>query len=93
VSGTVEVDLSRHVDRGGGIYDDGRHAVYRVLTDCPPGVDVRVRLGRAIYVYADVLDVLAELTAGARSVEVVGTDPRGPAYVVPRLRERMEVVV
>jgi hypothetical protein len=93
VSGVVEVDLSRHVDRAGGIYDDAHHVVHRSLSDCPAGVDVRVRLGRAIYVFGPVIDVLAELTAEARSVEVVGSDPRGPAYVVPRLRERLEVVV
>jgi hypothetical protein len=93
VSGFVEVDLSRHVDRASGIYDDATAVIHRSLSGCPAGVDVRVRLGRAIYVFGPVIDVLAELTAEARSVEVVGSDPRGPAYVVPRLRERLEVVV
>lgn len=70
--------------------DHARFAVHSALADCPAGVDVRLRLGRANYVYDDVLDALAELTSDARSVEVVGTDPRGVAYVVPRLRERLE---
>lgn len=89
VSGVVEVDLSRHVDRAGGIYDDARYVVDRALRSCPAGADVRVRIGRALYVYDTVLDALADLVINARSLEVIGTDDRGVAYVVPRLRERV----
>ena len=92
VRGVVELDLSRHVDRGGCVYDDARAAVHRVLVTCPAGVAVRVRLGRAQWVADTVLDLLAELLLDAESVEVVGVDDRGVAHVVPRLRERLEVV-
>lgn len=90
VSGVVELDLSRHVDRAGLVMDHARYAVHGALADCPAGVDVRIRLGRASYVYDDVLDTLAAMTEHARSVEVVGTDARGVAYVVPRLRASLE---
>ena len=93
VSGVLEVDLSRHVDRSGGVYDDGRAAVHRVLSTCPAGVAVRVRLGRAQWVADPVLDLLAELTSGVRSVEVIGADDRGVAHVVPRLRDRYDMEV
>ena len=91
VTGVVELDLSRHVDRCGGIYDDARTAVHRGLSTLPPGAGVRVRLGRARWVSGSVLDLLAEYLLDAGSVEVVGTDDCGPSHVVPRLRERLEV--
>ncbi len=91
VSGVVEVDLSRHVDRGGCVHTDARASVHRTLTTCPPGVAVRVRLGRASWVCDGVLDLLAELVADAASVEIVGSDDRGPAYVVPRLQDRLVI--
>ncbi len=88
VTGVLEVDLSRHVDQCGSVYDDARMAVHRALSTCPDGVAVRVRLGRARWVSDHVLDLLAELTFGASRIEVVGTDDIGIAYVVPRLRQR-----
>jgi hypothetical protein len=91
VSGVVEVDLSRHVDRGGYVHSDARAAVHRALVTLPPGVAVRVRLGRAVWVGDPVLDLLGELLEGAACVEVVGSDERGVAYVVPRLCDRLEV--
>ena len=90
VTGVIEVDLTRHVDRGGGIWDDGRLAVHRALSSCPAGVRVRVRIGRALYLYDLVLDVLAELTTTAPSVEIVGTYPDGVGAAVLGLRERLE---
>jgi hypothetical protein len=92
ITGVVELDLSRHVDRVGCVYDDARAAVHRTLSTCPAGITVRVRLGRAMWVSDGVLDLLTELTADAASVEVVGTDDRGPAHVVPRLLDRAGVV-
>jgi hypothetical protein len=86
VSGVVEVDLSRHVDRGGCVFDDARMAVHRVLATCPDGVAVRVRLGRAVWVADPVLDMLTELSSNVASVEVVGADDRGVGHVVARLR-------
>ncbi len=86
MSGVVEVDLSRHVDRGGCVFDDARMAVHRVLSTCPAGVAVRVRLGRAVWVADPVLDMLAELASDVASVEVVGADDRGVGHVVTRLR-------
>jgi hypothetical protein len=87
ISGLVEVDLSRHVDRSGHVFDDAaRMALHRVLSPCPDGVGVRLRLGRARWVADPVLDLLAELTQAAASVEVVGSDDRGVAQVVLRLR-------
>jgi hypothetical protein len=91
VSGVVEVDLSRHADRGGCVHTDARASVHRTLTTCPPRVAVRVRLGRAMWVCDGVLDLLAELVADAASVEIVGSDDRGPAYVVPRLQDRLVI--
>jgi hypothetical protein len=90
VSGVVELDLSRHVDKGGGIWDDARYVLDRALSICPPGVAVRLRIGRALYVFDPVLDVLAEKTVDMRSVEVVGNYPDGVVLVVSGLRERME---
>lgn len=87
VGGVVEVDLSRHVDRAGLVMDHARFAIHGALADCPAGVDVRLRLGRANYVYDDVLDTLASMAEHARSIEVVGTDARGVALVVRGLRE------
>jgi hypothetical protein len=92
VAGVVEVDLSRHVDRGGCVYSDARAAVHRALVTVPTGAAVRVRLGRATWVIDSVLDLLAELTCDVASVEVAGNDDRGVAHVVPRLRERLEDV-
>ncbi len=92
VTGVLEVDLSRHVDRGGNIHNDARATVHRVLVTCPAGVALRVRLGRASWVADGVIDLVAELVADAASVEVVGADDTGPGYVVPRLRERLGVV-
>jgi hypothetical protein len=92
VSGVVEVDLSRHVDKGGGIWDDARYVVDRALSSCPAGVAVRLRIGRALYVFDPVLDVLADKTVDARFVEVVGNHPDAVALVVTGLRERLEVV-
>ncbi len=86
VSGVVEVDLTRHVDRGGRMFDDARMAVHRVLSACPEGVAVRLQLGRAQWVADPVLDLLVELTEAAASVEVVGSDDRGVGHVVFRLR-------
>jgi hypothetical protein len=91
VRGLLQVDLGRHVDRYGCVYDDGRAAVHRVLSTCPFGVSVRVHLGRAVWVSDPVLDLLAELVAAASSVEVVGIDDRGVELVVTRLRQRLEV--
>ncbi len=88
VTGTLELDLSRHVDRGGSVFDDARMAVHRALSRCPDGVAVRVRLGRAQWVSDHVLDLLAELTFATSTVEIVGTDDIGIAYVVARLRQR-----
>lgn len=90
VTGVIEVDLARHVDRGGGIWEDGRLAVHRALSSCPPGVRVRVRIGRALFLYDLVLDVLAEMTTTAPSVEIVGTYPDGVGAAVLGLRERLE---
>jgi len=92
VAGVVEVDLSRHVDRSGGVYDDARVAVHRALVTLPAGVAVRVRLGRATWVCDGVLELLAEMLLSAASVEVVGGDDRGPAFVVPRLLDRLGAV-
>jgi hypothetical protein len=89
VTGVVEVDLSRHVDRGGYVHSDARAAVHRALVTLPPGVAVRVRLGRAVWVGDPVLDLLGELLEGAACVEVVGSDDRGVTHVVPRLRDRL----
>ncbi len=93
VTGVVELDLSRHVDRGGCVHSDARAAVHRALVTVPAGAAVRVRLGRATWVTDSVLDLLAELACDVASVEIVGGDDRGVAYVVPRLRERLEDVV
>ncbi len=88
VSGAVEVDLSRHADRRGNVFDDARMAVHRALWTCRDGVAVRVRLGRSVWVADPVLDMLSELTEQAASIEVVGGDDRGVAHVVQQLRQR-----
>ncbi len=68
------------------MFDDARMAVDRVLSTCPDGVRVRLRLGRARWVADPVLDMLDELTESVASVEVVGSDDRGIAQVVLRLK-------
>ena len=90
VTAVVEVDLSRHVDRGGLVHSDACAAVRRAFVTLPAGMAVRLRLGRAIAVGDTVLDLLAEMVEHAAAVEVVGSDDRGPAYVAPRLRNRLE---
>jgi hypothetical protein len=86
VRGVVEVDLSRHVDRGGGLWDDARVALDRALCALPPGLLVRVRIGRALYAFDTVLDTLADLTVDAAGVEIVGRDDRGVAQFLDALR-------
>lgn len=92
VRGVVELDVSRHVDRAGCIYDDARVAVHRALVTIPAGVAVRVRLGHARWLADGVLNLLAEMVADAASVEVVGADDRGVDRLVSRLNERLAVL-
>lgn len=93
VRGIVECSLAGHVDRYGQVWDDARSAVHRSLATIPPGLAVRVRLGRAQRVADGALDLLAELAADAPYVEVVGSDDRGVAHAVQRLTELLERAV
>ncbi len=86
VRGVVLVDLAPHVNQNGWITTDAREAVHRVLATCPAHVAIRVDLGPATWLEPAVLQQLAELTATAGSVEVVGSDPDCLGRVVAGLR-------
>lgn len=89
VAGALNLDLSAHVDRDGLLAGDARASVHRVLACCPAGITVRVGIGRATWVADSVLDLLSELLATVAFVEIEGTDDRGLAYVIPRLRSSL----
>ncbi len=54
----------------------------------PPGVAVRVQIGNRRWVGMNECQMIANRTAGAGSVEVVGEDPVGIADLVRFLRDR-----
>ena len=92
IEGWVVVDLSKYVDKYGGLTAGAPHQAWRLAAGCPSGVSIRIHVGTLRHSNPELIYNLKDAgVMEAARIEITGSDPAGIAAVMDGLRAIREV--